>query len=172
MTTANHTYDLTTRDGVQLAIRQASEADEAALVSFFDRVSHEDRRFRFFAAGEHVSADQIDPLIHADHFRSESFVAIDKASGELVGSGLLACDGKLDTAEVAVSVCQNYRGRGVGWSLLDVLAQEAQARGVRRVIAIESRENHAAIELEREKGFTPEAFDGDPTLVVLSKVFR
>ena len=25
---------------------------------------------------------------------------------------------------------------------------------------------------EREKGFTPEPFDGDPTLVVLSKTFR
>jgi L-amino acid N-acyltransferase YncA len=60
----------------------------------------------------------------------------------------------------------------VGWAMADVLAKEAQHRGVRRVISIESRDNHAAIELEREKGFTPEAFEGDPTLVVLSKTFR
>ena len=54
----------------------------------------------------------------------------------------------------------------------DRILGEAERRGVRRAIAIEARENHAAIELEREKGFAPEAFDGDPTLVVLAKTFR
>ena len=50
--------------------------------------------------------------------------------------------------------------------------KEAQRRGVRRVIAIEARDNHAAIDLEREKGFAPEPFEGDPSLVILSKTFR
>jgi acetyltransferase len=53
-----------------------------------------------------------------------------------------------------------------------LLSREAEARGVRRVIAIEDRANHAAIELEREKGFTPEPLDDDPSLIVLSKTFR
>ena len=74
--------------------------------------------------------------------------------------------------EIAVSIRSDYKGKGVGWALLDFLAEEARTRGVRRVIAIESRDNHAAIELEREKGFTPEPFDDDPTLVVLSKTLR
>ena len=95
----------------------------------------------------------------------------DPASGDLVASGLLACDGALDTGEVAISIRGDYKGRGVGWGMLDLLAQEAQRRGVRRVISIESRENHAAIELEREKGFTPEACDDDPSVVILSKTF-
>lgn len=164
--------ELTTRTGMVLAVRPATEADEPALTAFFDRVSDEDRRFRFFTAAAHVSHDQLDALIHADHFRSESFLAFDSASGELVASALLACDKALDTAEVAVSIASACRGQGLGWALLDLLSREAQARGVRRVIAIEDRANHAAIELEREKGFTPEPFDGDPTLVVLSKTFR
>ncbi|NBC36881.1 GNAT family N-acetyltransferase [Novosphingobium sp. FSY-8] len=163
---------LATRSGLVIDARPATEADEPALSAFFDKVSDEDRRFRFFAAGEHVSHEQLDPLLHADHFRSESFIGFDRASGELVASGLLACDGRLDTAEVAVSVRADFRGQGVGWAMLDLLAREAERRGVRRVISIESRDNHAAIELEREKGFTPEGFDGDPTLVILSKTFR
>lgn len=165
-------HQLTTRDGVVLDVRPVTEGDEAALTTFFDSVSEQDRRFRFFAAGEHVSHDQLDPLLHADHFRSESYIAFDHATGELVASGLLACDGKMDTGEVAVSVRADYRGRGVGWAMLGLLGNEAERRGVRRVISIESRDNHAAIEVEREKGFTPEAFEGDPTLVVLSKTFR
>ena len=170
--TATTNTRLATRSGLVLDVRPATEDDEPALAAFFDKVSDDDRRFRFLTAGEHVSHEQLVPLIHADHFRSESFLGFDAASGELVASALLACDGKLDTGEVAISIRQDYRGKGMGWALLDFLGSEAQRRGLRRVIAIESRDNHAAIELEREKGFVPEAFDGDPGLVILSKTFR
>lgn len=166
------TAQLATRSGIRLSVRPAAEADEPALGAFFDAVSDEDRRFRFFAASEHVSHQQLEPLLHADHFRSESFLAFDEATGELIASALLASDAQLDTGEIAVSIRNDYRGKGVGWALLDFLAEEARTRGIRRVISIESRENHAAIELEREKGFLPEPFDGDPTLVVLSKTLR
>ena len=166
------TTQLSTRSGLVLDVRAASEADEAALAAFFDSVSDEGRRFRFLAAAEHVSHEQLAPLIHADHFQSESFLAFDQANGMLVGSALLACDKAMDTGEIAVSIRSDYKGKGVGWALLDFLGSEAQARGVRRVIAIESRDNHAAIELEREKGFTPEPFEGEPTLVILSKTFK
>ena len=163
---------LPTRSGLTLAVRPATERDEAELAALFDEVSDEDRRFRFFVAGEHVSHEQLQPLIHTDHFRSESYLATDAATGKVIASALLACDNALDTAEVAVSISRDYKGQGVGWTLLDFLGREAARRGVRRVIAIESRDNHAAIELEREKGFTPEPFEGDPTLVILSKTYR
>lgn len=163
---------LPTRSGLTLAVRPATERDEAALAALFDEVSDEDRRFRFFVAGEHVSHEQLQPLIHTDHFRSESYLATDAATGKVIASALLACDNALDTAEVAVSIGRDHKGKGVGWALLEFLGQEAARRGVRRVIAIESRDNHAAIELEREKGFTPEPFEGDPTLVILSKTYR
>jgi len=163
---------LATRSGIELAVRPAHEDDEAALAAFFDRVNPEDRRFRFLSAAAQVSHEQLEPLIHADHFRSESFLAFHTANDELVGSALLACDAQLDTAEIAVSVREDYKGKGVGWALLDLLGQEAERRGVRRVISIESRDNHAAIDLERQKGFVPERMEGDPTLVILSKTFR
>ena len=166
------TLTLATRSGIELEVRPATEADEADLAAFFDRVSDEDRRFRFLAAADHVSHEQLEPLVHTDHFRTESWLGINKASGQIVASGLLACDGPLDTAEVAISVCGDHRGKGIGWAMLDFLAKQADIRGCRRVIAIESRHNHAAIELEREKGFTPEPFEGDPSLVILSKSFR
>lgn len=172
MTNTQTVTELATRTGVALSVRPATEADEPALAAFFDAVSDEDRRFRFFAAAAHVSHEQLEPLIHADHFRSESYLAFDKATGELVASGLLACDNALDTAEIAVSVRGDRKGQGIGWAMLDYLASEANHRGARRAIAIESRNNHAAIEVERDKGFVPEPFDGDPTLVVLAKTFR
>lgn len=163
---------LPTRSGLSLAVRRAEEADEQQLTEFFDKVSDEDRRFRFLSAAQHLSHAQLDPLIHADHFRSESFLAFDADNGVLIASALLACDNALDTAEVAISVREDYRCKGVGWALLDLLAQEAERRGARCVCSIESRDNHAAIELEREKGFVPSAVDGEPALVMLTRTFR
>ncbi|MCJ2181391.1 GNAT family N-acetyltransferase [Novosphingobium sp. 1949] len=170
--TLSTTVTLPTRSGIELDVRPASEADEALLAAFFDRVSEEDRRFRFLAAAEHVSQAQLAPMVQADHFRTESWLGFATGTGELVASGLLACDGPLDTGEIAISVSSAYRNKGIGWAMLDFLAKQAQERGCRRAISIESRDNHAAIELEREKGFVPEAFEGDPTLVILSKSFR
>lgn len=165
------TIEMATRDGVVLIIRAAFAEDEALLASFFDKVSPDDRRFRFLAASNHVGHDQLVPLTHVDHWRTESFLAFEQASGELVASAMLACDAKMDAGEIAVSVRSDFRGRGVAWTLLDMLAEEARKRGLKRVISIEDRDNHAAIELEREKGFVAHGLDGDPHLVMLEKRF-
>ena len=161
-----------TRAGIALSIRPATPADEMLLETFFELVSEEDRRFRFLNAQPHVGHEQIAPMLETDHFRSESFLAIRADTGELVATGILACDKPLATAEVAVSVRADHRGKGVGWAMLDMVAGEARRRGVQEVIAIEDRDNHAAIELEREKGFVPRAFEGDPHLVVLARRFE
>ncbi|WP_225007637.1 MULTISPECIES: GNAT family N-acetyltransferase [Novosphingobium] len=162
---------MTTRDGTVLSVRAAFAEDEAALADFFDKVSAEDRRFRFLTAVQHLEHEQLQPLTHVDHWRTESFVAFDAASGEIVASAMLACDAKMDTGEIAISVRSDYRGRGVGWTMLDLLADEACKRGLNRVISIEDRDNHAAIELEREKGFEAHGVEGDPHLVMLEKRF-
>jgi acetyltransferase len=168
---ASKPVEIATRSGGVLLVRPVRADDEARLEEFFDRVSDEDRRFRFLSPRKHVGHDQLVPMVEVDHLHTESWVAFDRSGGALVGTAMLACDKALDTGEVAVSVCQDWRGKGVGWALLDVVAKAAEARGLRRVISIEDRENHAAIELEREKGFVPHGIDGDPTVVMLEKTF-
>lgn len=163
---------LVTRDGAVLDVRSAYAEDEPVLEAFFDWVSDEDRRFRFLAASRHVGHDQLAAMTHVDHWRTESFLAFAHDDGSLVASAMLACDAAMDTGEIAVSIRRDWRGRGVGWAMLDLLAEEARRRGLARVISIEDRENHAAIELEREKGFTPHGIEGDPHLVMLEKRFR
>jgi acetyltransferase len=164
--------EIRTRFGKDLEVRVVSPKDEPLLAEFFERVSDDDRRFRFLSAYKHVSHQQLVPMIEVDHCRAESFIAFDKAAGTVVGHALLVCDRSLDTGEIAVTVCSNWRGQGVGWALLDVLADAARQRGVRRVISIEDRDNHAAIELEREKGFTALRVEEDPCLVMLEKLLR
>ncbi len=160
---------VTTRDAVQLTVRPVEPGDAVLLEDLFDNVSAEDRRFRFLNAKEHVGQYQIAPMVAVDHWKTENFLAFDTANGALVASALLAGDTKMEVGEIAVSVRSDYKGRGVGWAMLDVLGKAARERGMKEVIAIEDKENHAAIELEREKGFEARAFEGDPSLVILAK---
>lgn len=160
------------RSGRTIAVRPVTVADEPLLAEFFDRVSDEDLRFRFLSAHKHLSHEQLVPMVAVDHFRTESFIAFDEASDCVVGHALLACDNALDTGEIAISVCGTWRGMGLGWALLDILAEAARHRGLRRVISLEVRDNHAAIGLEREQGFTLHGVDGDPHVVLLEKLLR
>src|SRR3546814_13177900 len=73
------------------------------------------------------------------------------------------------TAEVAVSVHRDWKAQGIGWSLLRHAAQIARATGISRLQSIESRDNHAAIEVERDLGFTARACPGDGKKLVSGK---
>ncbi len=162
---------LPTRSGLVIDVRTVRPDDEALLKDFFDHVSNEDRRFRFFTASPHLQPHQAAALIDVDHRQTESYLAFTAEGGQLVGSAMLACDDAMETAEVAISIRADRKGQGVGWSLLHYLTAEAKARGVQRLQSIESRENHLAIELEREMGFVAREVEGDPSVVLLEVQF-
>lgn len=157
---------LTTGTGLRLRVRPAGGADEGALESFFEHVTLEDLRFRFLSAVQHVGHDQIAAMLRSDRERTRTFLAFEE-SGALVGVATLATDAQGETAEVAVSVHRDFKAHGIGWSLLRLVAQIARANGILHLQSIESRDNHAAIEVERDLGFTARAYPGDPTLILV-----
>lgn len=161
---------LPTRSGLAIDVRTVRPDDAALLTEFFDHVSNEDRRFRFFTAAPHLQPHQAAALIEVDHQKTESYLAF-TAEGQLVASAMLACDDGMETAEVAISIRADRKGQGIGWSLLNYVSAEAKARGVKRLQSIENRENHLAIELEREMGFVAREVEGDPSVVLLETVF-
>jgi len=168
--TTAESVQLPTRSGLIVDVRTVRADDEALLKDFFDHVSNEDRRFRFFTASPHLQPHQAAALIQVDHRQTESYLAF-TPEGQLVASAMLACDDAMETAEVAISIRADRKGQGVGWSLLNYITAEAKARGVKRLQSIESRENHLAIELEREMGFVAREVEGDPSVVLLETVF-
>jgi ribosomal protein S18 acetylase RimI-like enzyme len=85
---------------------------------------------------------------------------------------MVAADPDLERAEVAIAVSAESKHRGIGWTLLDHVAQYAAARGIGTLESIESRDNREAIGLEREMGFTMMPCPGDATLVLLRKRLR
>lgn len=168
MSDATSFTEVLTRSGLNLSVRPVRRDDAPLLKDFFAGVTPEDLRFRFLTAMLKVSDEQIAMMVDVDHKQTEDFLAfID--DGTLVGTAMIAIDPSRERAEVAIAVRADYKGQGVGWTLLNHAAGYAKAQGIHTLEAVESRLNQKAIEVERDSGFTVKAYPGDATLVIVSK---
>ncbi len=161
--------DLVTRSGLLLHVRPVRAEDETLLTEFFAHVSPEDLRFRFLGGMREVSHERLAAMTQVDHRATENFLAFADGSKAIVATAMIACDSSMTKAEVAISVRAGDKHKGVAWEMLRYVARYAQARGIKALESIESRENHEAIELEREQGFVAVADPDDPTLILVRK---
>jgi GNAT superfamily N-acetyltransferase len=164
-------HRLKTRSGLELDLRQVTADDGPVLADLFARVTIEDLRFRFLTGLGIVKPHHIVSMIEIDHRQAEHLLAFDHATGTIVGSMMIVADLAMERAEVAIVVAKDFRGKGAGWTLLRHAADIARERGFRSLCAIESREHHDALEVERALGFKAEPYEGDTTLVVLESKF-
>ncbi|MDB5726316.1 MAG: family acetyltransferase [Novosphingobium sp.] len=160
---------LTTRTGLRLHVRPARPADEGTVAEFFTHVTNDDLRFRFLTGLNEPGHERIAALTHIDHDRTEDFLAFTEDGSTMIATAMLACDAAMDRGEVAITIRKDRKREGIGWALLAHIARYAEANGVRTLESVENRENHAAIDLERDMGFTVEPYPGDPTLVLVSR---
>ena len=109
-------------------MRPATPADAPALAELFEKVSADDRRFRFLSGVQKVGQDFLDRLTRVDHERTEDFLAFD--GDRLIATAMLAAESTGKRAEVAISIRSDYKHRGVGWTLLDHVARSAASKGV------------------------------------------
>lgn len=163
------TSQLKTRTGLLIEVRTAKANDGAILSDLFHHVSKEDLRFRFLSAINEVGPEWIRKMVEADHDHVETYLAFEQAGGTPVATAMLVRGNDGQSGEVAISVHRDYRNRGIGWELLNFVAQEARRRGMHRLESLESRANYDAIELERNMGFQVAAVPGDSTLALVSK---
>ena len=160
---------VSTRSGFTFHVRPACQEDDGTVAEFFTHVTREDLRFRFLTALNEVGPAQITALTHVDHRWSENFLAFTRDGSMMIATAMLACDPSFDRGEVAIVIRKDFKLHGIGWALLAHIARFADAKGVKVLESIESRDNHAAIEVERDMGFTVEADPGDASLLRVSR---
>lgn len=161
--------DLVTRSGAKLHVRPVLPSDEWELAEFFTHVSPEDKRFRFLTSVREVDHDRLVAMTQIDYRRTMNFLAFAE-DGTLVATALLTAAGDKSKAEFAISVRADWKGKGVSWTLVEHVLRYARAEGIEAVESLESRDNYAAIALEREFGFTAEPVDGSMSEVLVRKV--
>ncbi|TPI46905.1 GNAT family N-acetyltransferase [Mesorhizobium sp. B2-9-1] len=159
---------LATHSGFRFEVRRARPDDEPLVAEFFTHVTPEDMRFRFLGAVREVSHERLVAMTRSDDAHIHNFLAF-STDGILVAVATLAADPADRRGEVAICIREDRKHLGVGWEFLGYIAHYADDHGIETIESIESRENRAAIELEREKGFTVATDPDDPTLVLVQR---
>jgi GNAT superfamily N-acetyltransferase len=150
------------RDGTRVLVRPLEPGDRDALAQGFARLSPESRRLRFFATIESLSEAQLDYLTDVDHENHDAVAVLlvddDGRPGEGVGVGRwIRLPDDPTKAEIAVTVLDEYQGRGIGTLLLGTLATRAMERGVEILFARVLWENIGWLETLRSLGARVEA---------------
>lgn len=136
------------RDGHPVLLRALRAQDRDLVLESFQRLSERSRYRRFFLRLKTLPEPLLDALLDVDHHDREAIAAISPASGQLLG---VARYGRSPedpvTAELAVSVADDWQGRGLGSLLLDRLAERAREEGIERFSASVLGENPEALGL-------------------------
>jgi acetyl coenzyme A synthetase (ADP forming)-like protein len=160
------------RDGTTAQIRLAKREDVDSLRAFFERLTPESRRRRFFSASI-PHPDLLASLCDNSNPRSVlTLVVLRSHEGEsrIVATGsYFAKDGS--TAEVAFAVDDTLQGKGLGTLLLERLALLAIRYGFTRFWAVTHADNKPMRDVFRESGFTvdekPEGNEIEVNLAVI-----
>lgn len=157
----------------RVRIRPARVDDLEAIKAGFERLSEESRYLRFFSArpnlGDGLAASLTD-IDHTTHFAWAVFdpdrpSEVGDDSGLGVAAARLILDEDPTSAEAALTVVDEYQGRGIGRFLVELLVATAADVGA-RVLRFEIlRQNRGMIALAAGMGATGHPIDGDRSVV-------
>jgi len=138
------------RDGSMALIRQVQAADAPLLADGFARLSAESRSTRCLGAKKELSPAELRYLVDVDHYDHEALGALEHPGGQGVGiARYIRQPSDPQTAEIAVTVIDDWQGRGLGTELIRQLSGRAWRAGIRRFIAMATADNLAAVRLLR-----------------------
>ena len=125
------------RDGSPVRVRQGHRSDKDLLLRGFTRLSPESRYRRFLSSRNHLTEADVRSLTEIDHHDHEAIAAIDERTGEGIGIARYIRDPhRPETAEIAVTVIDDWQGKGLGTLLLETLAGRARTEGIQCFTAL------------------------------------
>jgi RimJ/RimL family protein N-acetyltransferase len=151
----NEPLEVELRDGTPVSIRPIRPSDRERLAEGFAALSERSRYLRFHTSMPKLSDAQLRYLSEVDQHDHVALVAGRRDDPEGPGLGVaryvrLADDPSI--AEAAVTVADQWQGRGLGTLLLLALAREALGKGVRTFRNYVLAENTGMIKLFEQLG--------------------
>jgi acetyltransferase len=160
MTYAIHQYpaaliDVVHLGGERVTIRPILPQDAPLEQAFVRALSQEARRTRFFTPLRELPPQMLARFTQVDYRDHLALVAQTFADGTetIVGDARYIVDDE-GTADFAVAVADEWRGRGLGRLLLKRLECHAAASGVRQLHGDTLHDNTAMLHLARSVGFS------------------
>ncbi|MGD2083837.1 MAG: GNAT family N-acetyltransferase [Chromatiales bacterium] len=144
--------------GGPLLLRPIRPEDEPAHRVLFTRLSPEDARFRFFGVLREPAHSELARFTQIDYEREMAFIATrteEHGQPETLGVARVCTDPDNLTAEFAIVVCSDLKGKGLGSVLLRKLIAYCRARGTQRMVGQVLPENRRMLALAEKHGFRP-----------------
>jgi GNAT superfamily N-acetyltransferase len=142
------------RDGAGVPVRLLERSDRDELATMVERLSERSRYLRFAAPKPRLTRRELDHLVDVDHHRNEALVALDPATGRGIAVvRWVGVAGEPGVAEIAVTVADEWQGRGLGTALLARLLAMARAEGIATLRASVLAVNAPSIAMLRGAGF-------------------
>lgn len=153
---------LTVKGGREIFVRPVRPEDEDMFKMFFEQISPEDLRLRFFAPVREFSHRFLARLTQLDYARAMAFTALDPEDGSLLGVVRLHSDPDHQTGEYAVMVRSDLKGYGLGWALMKLIIRYAKADGIETIKGEVLKENTSMISMCQALGFKITTSMDDP----------
>jgi acetyltransferase len=144
---------LTLRDGQRVLLRPLRPEDAALYPDCLSEITPEDLRLRYFAAMREVSPELIDKLVHYDTRHAMASIAIDEATGKMLGVVRLHNDPGDLHGEFAIIVRSALKGHGLGWLMMKHMIAYAKDNGMKTVRGQVLAENSTMLQMCGELGF-------------------
>jgi len=141
------------KEGWRIFVRPIRPDDEPLIHAMLRHVTSHDLRLRFFGPMKEFSHEFIARLTQLDYARSMAFVALDEATGEIAGVVRLHSDSIYETGEYAILLRSDLKGRGLGWTLMQLIIEYARAEGLKSIWGDVLAENTVMLEMCRSLGF-------------------
>jgi acetyl-CoA synthetase (ADP-forming)/acetyltransferase len=141
--------------GGQILLRPIRPEDGAQHQVFFSALDADDIRLRFFSAMRELPPAQLARLTQIDYDRAMAFIATrPNADGqpETLGVVRAVLDPDNQSAEFAIIVRSDLKGRGLGYILFQKLVDYFRARGTREIVGDALSENTGVQKLIRHFG--------------------
>jgi acetyltransferase len=156
------------RDGSAVLVRPVRPEDEPLYPPFLQKVTAEDVRLRFFGPIKHFNHALISRFTQIDYARAMAFVVIDPSFGEMLGVGRVHLLSHSDTAEYAVLVRSDLKGRGLGWLLMQKLIEYARSEGIQELYGEVLSDNSTMLRMCAELGFDIAESPRDPSVRIVT----
>ncbi|HEY1917254.1 MAG TPA: GNAT family N-acetyltransferase [Streptosporangiaceae bacterium] len=141
------------RDGSAVLIRPVRRTDSPLLAEGFARLSERSRWTRFLGRKNTLTEADLSYFTDIDHHDHEALGALDHVRGGGVGIARYVRDREdRHAAEIAVTIVDDWQGRGLATELLAQLSDRACQEGIRRFTAVVAADNAAANGLLRNSG--------------------
>jgi acetyltransferase len=157
-------------DGNKIFVRPIRPEDEALYPAFLTAVTADDLRLRFFAPVKEFSHGFIARFTQIDYARAMAFIAIEEATGQMLGVVRVHADSDYRTAEYAILVRSDLKGHGLGWLLMELMIEYARAEGLQSIRGQVLQENRTMLQMCRQLGFaiSPDPEESSIVIVTLS----